>query len=277
MLQSDALPGRPDPIRAAKVVTALESFLPKALSDQVPAAPKHTRLHNALLEAIACGVVVEGDKLPSENELTSIAPFSLGTVQRAMKSLMDEGVVMRKTGVGTIVRSTDQSMKQPLHCRFAGPDGVFLPVYPKMLHRQAAEPGGHWADVLNPDRRVLRLDRRIEIGTAFAVKSHFYVDSERFPQFAKRPFADLHTENFKRLMQAEVNVRVSSLDHKLTFVPAPDDVAGHIGVVAGAQVLLIRVVAQDGADAAIYYQELFIPPNDYELTIESRLSTAAPH
>lgn len=277
MLQAEAQLGRPDPIRAAKVVAALESFLPKSLARQAPGCPKHARLHNAFLEAIEAGVVTEGDKLPSEAELTSISPFSLGTVQRAMKSLMDDGVVMRRTGVGTIVRSVDQSMKQPLHCRFAGPDGTFMPVFPKLLHRKTAEPDGAWASVLRPSQQVLRLDRRIEIGTAFAVMSHFYVDSDRFPLFAKRPFKDLHSENFKRLMQAEGNVRVAWLDHKVTFVTASSEVAGQIGVEPGAQIMLIRVTARDGADHAIYYQEIFIPPNDFELAIESRLSGTSTH
>ncbi len=262
---------RTDPIRAAQVVTELDAFITQALKDQDPALPKYAQLHGVLIRAIEQGIVKEGDKLPSEAELTSMSPFSLGTVQKALKSLMDEGIVARKTGVGTIVRHLDQSMKQPLHCRFSTEDGTYLPVYPKLYDRTAVDAEGPWSKVLGPTAEVFRLDRRIQIGDGFAVVTHFYVDAIKFPIFAHRPFAELHTENFKTLMQEEAQVRISRLEHRLSFCNADADVAAQIDVPVGTQILMIKVTARDSFDEAAYYQELFIPPNGLDLAIDSRL------
>ena len=47
--------------------------------------PKYQRLADTLVDAIRQGLWRPGDRLPPEEELTQLTPFSLGTVQRALR------------------------------------------------------------------------------------------------------------------------------------------------------------------------------------------------
>ena len=97
--------GNPEDIaklRAAEVMVNLGAYLDDRLSaDEARDRPKHQVLARALLDALETGVVHQGDRLPSEQVLTAMTPFSLGTVQKAMKSLMLGGYIDRKTGAVT--------------------------------------------------------------------------------------------------------------------------------------------------------------------------------
>lgn len=263
--------GMTDPIRAAQVVFELDRYLARELPRADQSLPKYQQLHDTLMRSIRDGVVEPGDKLPSEAELTSMAPFSLGTVQKTMKMLMDEGVVVRKTGAGTVVRAVDRRMDQPLHCRFSRGDDAFLPVFPTILQRETAPAGHPFTKTFPTDANIVRLDRAIRIGDEFTLFTRFYCDADRFPIFAMRPFEDLNTENFKKLIQQETAIRVSRIDQKIRHAPTPREVAGIIGVAEGTDVMTIKAVAYDRFDAIAYCQQFFIPPNDLELTIESRV------
>jgi len=260
---------RTDPIRAAKVVTLLDGFLSHELSAGDRTLPKYMQLRNALVRAIEKGVVVAGDKLPSEAELTSISPYSLGTVQKALKSLMDVGLVKRKTGVGTIVHQRDRSMRQPLHTRFSKAGGPFLPIYPTLIGRYRIEEHGPWTLALGPAANIVRLDRRIAVGDAFSIVTHFYTDADKYPFFLERSAEDLNAENFKWMVQEETNRRVTRFDHKIAFATAPDSIAAEIAVPPDSLVMKIKTTARDQSDDVVYYQVFFIPPNDLDLTIES--------
>lgn len=274
--QTDLTASRPDPVRAAKVIAALDRFLEGRFDDsEGTRSPKHVRLAEALSRAVADGIVHEGDKLPSESELTQMTPFSLGTVQKAVKSLMTDGLVVRKPGVGTIVRRWRQSMAQPLHCRFSHEGGEFLAVYPVILSRTRIRESGNWTKVLGENATIIRIDRRIMIGDFFPVVTRFYVDADRYPLFARRSVRKLEAQNFKLLMSEQAGGPITRMENQITFVPACDELAAQLDVKDETIVLRIKATARTPTGQALYYQEIFIPPNELELSIESRLDGIA--
>ena len=271
-LQADLTASRPDPVRAAKATAALTHYLQEKFgADTLTKTPKHVRLAEALSRAVTEGVVGEGDKLPSESELTRMTPFSLGTVQKALKNLMADGLVARKPGVGTIVRRFRHSMTQPLHCRFSHNGGAFLKVYPAILSRSRICEKGRWNDVLGENASILRIVRRIMIGDFFPVITRFYVDAERYPLFAKQSARKLEAQNFKMLMAEQNGGPITRVENQLSFRPAPDELATHLDVAPGEVLLQIKAIAKTGSGQTLYYQEIFIPQNDLELSIDSRL------
>lgn len=60
--------------------------------------PKYVMLRNALAEEIACGRWGPGDKLPAEDVLATMTSLSLGTVQRSLRMLVEEGRLVRRHG-----------------------------------------------------------------------------------------------------------------------------------------------------------------------------------
>jgi GntR family transcriptional regulator of arabinose operon len=67
-------------------------------------SPKHQQIYKELLRAIAEGVYVEGQRLPSEAELVTRFDTSRPTVARALQRLQQQGVIERRVGSGSYVR-----------------------------------------------------------------------------------------------------------------------------------------------------------------------------
>lgn len=86
----------------------VEACLPHFENERL-GVPKYARFYNAIREAVHNGHLAPGDKLPSEQELSSRLPASLGTLQKALKALSDDGIVVREHGRGTFIR--DQEIK----------------------------------------------------------------------------------------------------------------------------------------------------------------------
>ena len=234
------------------------------------AEPKHKILFNVLARAISEGFIAQGELLPNETALTALTPYSLGTVQKALGSLVEHGYVERKRAVGTVVRSWRQEMDQPWHCRFAVEDGQWLPVYPHVLKRAKARGDGPWRMVLGRAQHPIHIDRRIGIGDAFRVFSRFYVDAARYPVFLSQPLANLEAANFKRIMPG-LDVPLTRIKQALRMAPVAAGIARIIGLETGSLALHVKACGQSGKGDALYYQELVIPPSDYDLWIDSRL------
>ncbi|MEC3947687.1 FadR/GntR family transcriptional regulator [Sphingobium sp. HWE2-09] len=64
------------------------------------------RLYDQLLEQIASGILRQGDKLPSENELCQLFSVSRPVVRQALVRLKADGLVATRKGLGTIVQSS---------------------------------------------------------------------------------------------------------------------------------------------------------------------------
>ncbi len=65
--------------------------------------PQYLKVKNHLREGISAGRWVPGDLLPSEAELTQSFSVSRMTVNRALRELLQEGMIERVQGVGTFV------------------------------------------------------------------------------------------------------------------------------------------------------------------------------
>lgn len=88
--------------------TIVEACLPHFENARL-GVPKYASFYNAICEAVERGRLVPGDKLPSEQQLSARLPASLGTLQKGLKALADDGIIVRQHGRGTFIR--DQEVK----------------------------------------------------------------------------------------------------------------------------------------------------------------------
>lgn len=77
----------------------------KPKQDWVPAgnAPLYRRIADGLRERIVSEEIAAGDALPSERELCDLLGASRVTVRRAIETLIDEALLIRRQGSGTYV------------------------------------------------------------------------------------------------------------------------------------------------------------------------------
>lgn len=228
----------------------------------------HARLRMALLGGINAGDWTAGDRLPTEAELAAATDLSLGTVQRALRTLTDEGVVRRRQGSGSFVAPSHHRIDDVAHARFLDDDGeTVLPLFSQVLSRRPWRRAGPWSAYFSsPGVRLLRLDRVLSVNGEFDVFSRFFFDGQRFKGLASRPLGELAGTNFKVLLRQESNVPPGGLRQTLQMIAAPRDIASRIDVSPGSAVTSIEIVRYaGGGDDVVYFQQMFVPPSSRKL------------
>jgi DNA-binding GntR family transcriptional regulator len=231
--------------------------------------PKYMRLTNALTQAITSGHWRAGDKLPTEGELAELTPFSLGTVQRALRNLVDQGVVIRHHGLGSFVAETDLRLEDPWHCRFLDDDGEsFLPVYSKVVSREKVVSRGAWSRYFpGAGERLMLITRIINVDNEFNVFVRFFMDSSMLPGLSKAALKTLDGLNFKTVISRELSIPITRITHDVRAMKFDGQIAEAIGVRRGDPGIFMQAAAHMGDSTCIYYQEFSIPMTNRVLSI----------
>ena len=232
-------------------------------------APKYLRLRDSLAAAIAEGRWKAGAKIPTEERITEATRLSLGTVQKALKALADDGLVVRRQGMGTFVASGESPMNAPFyHCRFLDDDGQQLPIFSKFARRHAATVKGEWSKHLSGPH-VVCLERVFSIANEFSIYTHLYFDAKRLPVLASAPASKLSGVNMKELIAREHHLPLARFSENLVVAVFPPHVCEAIGVKPRTSGAVLEIVGRDRQGEAVYFQELFIPPTERRLFIAS--------
>ena len=75
------------------------------MTNRAPLPPYYYQIKMDLLSKLSAGLLKEGDRIPSENQLAKDYSVSRPTVRRALDELVNEGVVFRRQGKGTFIAS----------------------------------------------------------------------------------------------------------------------------------------------------------------------------
>lgn len=136
--------------------------------------PIYLRLAQTLRQKITTGEIDTGDALPSERDLCEILGASRVTVRRAIKTLTNEGLIVRRQGSGTYVAprieapgSYLSSFSEDATARGETSDAIWM-------MKTYATASVEEARVLElaPDARVLRLGRvRLSNGDPLAIEN----------------------------------------------------------------------------------------------------------
>jgi GntR family transcriptional regulator len=217
--------------------------------------PKYLLLRNSLAEAISAGRWEAGDKIPAEEALAEMTSLSLGTVQRALRILVAE---------------EQAQMKAPFqHCRFIDDEtGKLLPIFSKMIRRRTIKEQGPWSAHLSSDR-VLCIERLFSINNEFVIYTHLYFDSDRFPELARLEDDKLNGVNFKDLLSREFHHPIAKCSEHLSIRVFPDYVCKAIKVKPQTSGGVLEIYAYDRRGDAMYFQDLYIPPNNRRLLVAS--------
>jgi GntR family transcriptional regulator len=247
-------------------------FLKKFARPSVPGLPKYAQLREVLFTAISAGHWKPGDKLPTESELTRLTPFSLGTIQRALRALVDEGLVVRAQGSGTFVAEGRATIDAPLHLRFLGGEGEphFLPLFSRVLSRKRTAERGAWSEWLDQKGAdIMRIDRRLSINGEFTVFNRFYFNADRFPEVSAKPVSALDGVNLKELLGSVFNAPITNIEQRVSFVKFTPEICEATAVKPGTTAMLLESAGSAGRGNPIYFLESFIPPNQRRLDVTS--------
>ncbi|MEQ8229808.1 MAG: GntR family transcriptional regulator [Rhodospirillales bacterium] len=241
--------------------------------------PKHERLRQAITNSIVDGYWSPGARLPTESEWAQQTPCSLGTVQRALRSLVDDGLILRRRGSGTTVAGMEHQVAEPWHFLFrapgAGPDDL-LPVFTRVIDRRVGRETGPWSKPLEQDgRSVVRIDRIVTIDTALEVYAVFRAIAKRFPELVETPVSDLDGANLHEVMADHHHMPVYRIQQKLRMEAPPDWVTSKCAWPDDAMASIVNVVAYSVDGRSMYFQDFYIPPSPYELDLGTRIKDSS--
>jgi GntR family transcriptional regulator len=234
--------------------------------------PKYLALRDAVIHALASGSVQAGNRMPTEQELAAHLPLSLGTIQRGLRQLVEERILVRKPGQGSFIAGQQrEQLSAPFHCRFLDDSGqAYLPVFPKITLRERVHAQSStltdWKTHLRTDSAV-RIDRLIRIADEFTVLSEFYVDPLRLPVFEASTLKNLSTQNFKEIIFRHCGESIGRVDTFMRVVNAGTASGKLLGISARSSCTEIHAHAYLRKREAIYYQRLIIPPTSRQLHI----------
>lgn len=250
--------------------SAAENFFARYHEAFAAVGAKYARLRAMLEAALADEFWEDEGKLPTEHELAAAAGMSLGTVQRALRELVHEGRLVRMPGRGTYVVKTKYHLGEPfVNARFLSDDGKsIVPIDALVVSRRHLAEQGPWTQALKPIKRtVFRVERLFDVNGEFNVLSRFYIDPARFPKFVQLNARDLRSTNLKRLLARMHRLPMITHHQTLRFLTLPAEVCLLLKCGVGTLGLLQSITASIERVDAVYYHELFIPPNDRALQL----------
>jgi DNA-binding GntR family transcriptional regulator len=232
--------------------------------------PKHARLRHAIIGAVEAGELPVGTKVTGERELSEALGLSLGTTQKALGRLMDEGFLVRRQGHGTFVGSDRKPIAGSWHFRFAAPEGgPELPVFATIVERRLEQQPGPWADVLGPDAKgYVMLRRRLDIGGKFHCASRMYLPASRFGKLVRMAERRLADTNLKTVLADEFSAPTLASEGLAFLVPAGRDDAALMGVAPGTPGLQVHITGRSFGRLPITFQVMSVPATRYALKLD---------
>lgn len=245
--------------------------------ERSPKSPKYLCMRDAIIELIVEGHLPEGARLPTEQELAAALPLSLGTVQKALRDLVDSGELHRKRRLGTFIAGGDhrREITTPAF-GFLRPDGTRVRmVFINLLKRERITRQGAWNQVLGACASgYVRLVRQDRIDGAFDCHTEIYLRADTAAPLLKVEVETLEHESVLPLLEARSRVTVDHVENRVRLVRLPKAVA---------RVMLLEQTDEPPAgirletlyrladDTTVAWQVMHIPANDYRLSLRTDL------
>ncbi len=236
-----------------------------------PALPKHARLREAIIDAVEAGELPVGSKVAGERELSLALGLSLGTTQKALGRLMDEGFLVRRQGHGTFVGSMRRPIAGSWHFRFTAPEGgPELPVFATIVERRLIQEEGPWTHVLGPDPKgYVLLRRQVDVGAGlFHCASRMVLGASRFAKLLRMPETRLADTNLKAVLANEFGTPTLHSEGLAFLRDTAAEDAALMGVAPGSPSVQIDITGRSVGRVAITFQQMCVPPTVYALKLD---------
>lgn len=231
---------------------------------------KYQRLRRMFDAALDDGFWGEDGRIPTEHEIARATGLSLGTIQRTLRELVAEGRLVRTPRRGTFVTRGPYPLDEPfVNARFLDDGGTApLPMSALLVSRGVTSRHGTWTEALKPSNGSLfRVERRFDVNGEFQLLHHFYVDAARFPKFGRLGVRDLRSGDLRALLAKMHDLPAVTHHQTLRFQRFSAEVARALRCRPGTTGLLQSVTATIGDRDAVYFIQLFIPPNPRALQL----------
>lgn len=206
--------------------------------------PLYQQLRDEILAKISAGEWLPGKPIPTEAELTRRYGVAVGTVRKAVETLVAEGLLERSQGRGTFVRRPDFHGSFFRFFRQVSSSGQQQVPKSRVLSQQQekADERVSRALALDLEAAVIRLDRLRVLESGGLIREQIWLPEHRFA-----PLLDIEPEQFGNLLYPFYEQRcgqiVASAQETLSVEAADAGTAEAIGIAPGEPVAVIERVA----------------------------------
>lgn len=206
--------------------------------------PLYEQVRARLIEGISAGDWTPGAPIPAEKDLAASFGVAIGTLRKAVDSLVAEQVLVRLQGKGTYVTAHDGRRLMFHFFHVVSRDG--RKAYPQVrtvwFRRDRADAQAAEALAIAPLDKVIRVRNVLSLEGRPAIVDDITLAAELFPGLTEKIFL-ARDNTIYHLYQSRYGINVLRADERLRAVTATRDIAQHLEVPAGAPLLEIRRVA----------------------------------
>jgi GntR family transcriptional regulator len=206
--------------------------------------PLYEEIRARLIESIAAGRWGAGEAIPTERELADGFGVAIGTIRKAVDSLVAERALVRRQGKGTFVTEHDGSRLLFHFFHIVARDGhkVHPEVSTVSFRRDRAGAEDAAALAIARAEKVVRIRNVLCLDGAPVLVDDITLPAALFSGLTEKIFR-ARANTIYHLYQSRYGVNVLRTDERLRAIAAPRDVASLLEVAAGSALLEIRRVA----------------------------------
>lgn len=206
--------------------------------------PLYEQVRARLIEAISAGDWRPGEAIPSESALARTFGVAIGTIRKAVDSLVADRALVRHQGRGTYVTEHDGNRLMFHFFHIVGPDGAKR--YPEVrtvsFRRDRADATAARALAVAPHEKVFAIRNVLSLAGRPTIVDDITLPAALFPGLTEKIFL-ARDNTIYQLFQSRYGINVLRTDERLRAVLAEGEVAGLLDVQAGSPLLEIRRVA----------------------------------
>ncbi|MGE5098086.1 MAG: GntR family transcriptional regulator [Betaproteobacteria bacterium] len=207
-------------------------------------SPLYEQVRARLIEGISKGEWRPGEALPSETRLARGFGVAIGTIRKAVDSLVAERALVRRQGKGTFVTAHEGSRLYFHFFHIVGLDGrrVLPEVKTIAFRRDRADRATAEALAIAPHDKVIRIRNVLSLEGRPRIVDDIAIAAELFPGLTEKTFVARNTTIYQ-LYQSRFGINVLRTDERLRAVLADQALAALLQVEPGAPLLEIRRIA----------------------------------
>jgi len=206
--------------------------------------PLYEEVRLRLTESISAGRWRPGAAIPAERDLAATFGVAIGTIRKAVDSLVAERVLVRRQGKGTFVTQHDGSRLLFHFFHIVARDG--RKTQPEVatldFRRDRASAAEAFALGVAPAEKVIRIRNVLSLDGSPVMVDDITLAAALFPGLSEKTFV-ARSNTIYQLYQSRFGINVLRTDERLRAILVPRDVASHLGVPSGTPLLEIRRVA----------------------------------
>lgn len=209
-----------------------------------PAVPLYRDLVRQLVATLGAGEWKPGEAIPAERRLAERYGVSIGTVRKAIDTLVDANVLLRQQGRGTFVatHTRDRMLFQFFHIVPERGPKAYPVVKLVAWARGKADRKEAEALAVAPGDAVIRVRNLLELDGQPIIVDDIAIAAARFPGLTERQFRERPSTIYS-LYEDAFGLSVVRARERLRAATADAEIAPLLGVARGSPLLAIRRIA----------------------------------